>query len=717
MKSDMQRLHALYKGVTDTTAEVREECTKLLQEQKDLLQYAERLRYHLSFFDEADRLEHRLSTPHASATHSFLLSDEFGPMLARLEECLSYVNHHLDFKDARKYRARFKQLHLKVLNSVKAHCTATLKDAAAHVMQQKTESRLADLRSGSVSAGAASSAQAFVEFRTAAKTLRPIIRDTESRTKSKPYRVLLNQCLQTYYTQRDVLLREDVERYIAWLAKEHSLGDMARMACSYLIEICTLEFQLFHDFFSPSPSSSQLLDSLLQRLCGTLYTLMRPIVIQQTEIDALCDVIAILKFEVLDQQIVPRGESMAQLATVVERILKDLQERLAYRAQMFVRDRIEAFVPSDDDLDYPARLTRQHTKSLTLSSSASVVADGGDSDNDADENKSNDTDKNEKKSKNQVNQTNMEVHDPYATWYVTLERTLLCLSKLYRCLEESVFRYVAQHTVSLCTSSLLYASGKIAERAGKCDGYLFLIKNLLILREQISPFEVDFAIAEQTLDLSHMTDLIPSLLRSSSSIRNLRSFLAVVERNEPKIQWRSTDSKRNMEKELKMACEQFISYETHALLGDLLELVKELMGGRSATTSPSSENGKGLGMPRARSALCALLSQLVPQDDDDDDDGDDDDDDDSESKKQEGGSDGTQRLSSKMRELMRKMHLYLANPVTEKILLKPIKKNLSDASQSLTRLVEDMDTSDDEGRAILDATTRLQRLVATDFVL
>jgi len=73
-------------------------------------------------------------------------------------------------------------------------------------------------------------------------------------------------------------------------------------------------------------------------------------------------------------------------------------------------------------------------------------------------------------------------------WYVTLERTLGCLSKVFRVVEPTVFEQLAQEAVAACTFTLLDASKRIGKKATLDDGDLFLIKHLLLLREQISPF-------------------------------------------------------------------------------------------------------------------------------------------------------------------------------------------------------------------------------------
>ena len=42
----------------------------------------------------------------------------------------------------------------------------------------------------------------------------------------------------------------------------------------------------------------------------------------------------------------------------------------------------------------------------------------------------------------------------YASWYPPVQQTLLCLSKLYRCVEGRVFAGLAQDAVSSCTKAV-----------------------------------------------------------------------------------------------------------------------------------------------------------------------------------------------------------------------------------------------------------------------
>jgi hypothetical protein len=67
-------------------------------------------------------------------------------------------------------------------------------------------------------------------------------------------------------------------------------------------------------------------------------------------------------------------------------------------------------------------------------------------------------------------------------WYPPVRRTLVCLSKLYRCLEREIFQGLSQEALTACMSSVSRAATQISAKKKPMDGQLFEVKHLLILR-------------------------------------------------------------------------------------------------------------------------------------------------------------------------------------------------------------------------------------------
>lgn len=71
-----------------------------------------------------------------------------------------------------------------------------------------------------------------------------------------------------------------------------------------------------------------------------MYDTLRPKLIHETNIDFLCELVDILKVEVLGEQLSRRSESLAGLHPTFERILADVHERLTFRARTHIHDEV-----------------------------------------------------------------------------------------------------------------------------------------------------------------------------------------------------------------------------------------------------------------------------------------------------------------------------------------------------------------------------------------
>jgi hypothetical protein len=234
--------------------------------------------------------------------------------------------------------------------------------------------------------------------------LKPLSEEIEKRREnSKEYQLLLEDCHNCYFVQRQILLNSIINSNVALVCRQsNDLCIMTRNGCIYLLGVCHNEYQLYQHFFS-TPTTT--LTYLLEGFSSSLYESFRPIFIRSHNIEMLCSLVYMLKSEIINEQLVTRGKSVEAFKPIVDRMLQDVQERLTFLAQTYIRDEITGYVPSPADLNYPEKLSESDTGASSSTSSAT--------------------------SSNNNNNTMMPFKSLYRTWFPTLERTLVCLSKLY----------------------------------------------------------------------------------------------------------------------------------------------------------------------------------------------------------------------------------------------------------------------------------------------
>ncbi|KAF3843197.1 hypothetical protein F7725_002046 [Dissostichus mawsoni] len=614
----LDSLQKQYLFVSNKTGTLHEACEQLLKEQSELVDLAESIQQKLSYFNELENINTKLNSPTLSVN-----SEGFIPMLSKLDDCIEYVSSNPNFKDYPVYLAKFKQCLSKAMHFMKIHIVNTMQNLTSQL------------------------------------TKRSLIEQIEQRAEKIPeYHQLLDEIHQCYLDQRDLLLSPSITSTITDLTKQNSKDHCAlvRSGCAFMVHVCQDEHQLYNEFFSkPTPA----LDELLEKLCLSLYDVLRPLIIHIIHLETLSELCSILKNEMLEDHVHNNASQLGSFDGLVKQMLEDVQERLVYRTHIYIQTDITGYNPAPGDLAYPDKLEMMERIAQSLKEEQmkqmSQEAMFSDVQLESPDGRRNSNAGNVEASRLQSSISPADLH---GMWYPTVRRTLVCLSKLYRCIDRAVFQGLSQEALSACIQSLLKATDIILKNKTQIDGQLFLIKHLLIVREQIAPFHTDFAIKEISLDLKKTRDAAFKILNPKAVPKffRLNSHNAILEfllEGTPEIKEHYIDSKKDVDRHLKFSCEQFIQQQTQIFVGNLEEFLTKV----AALKTMAIQGGPTYSLSQQPWAQPAKINDIVM---------------------------ATYRvMKSKLPSTLQSMSLYLSNRDTEFILFKPVRNNIQQVFQRL----------------------------------
>lgn len=405
---------------------------------------------------------------------------------------------------------------------IRTYVTQALLTATEQVLNPKTGSTAKEQLKIGEKTSEAAFALYYGKFQASSIKIRKVINLVERRYERNPeYENLLSELHQFYLSQRATIMSSGVENSIKDLCAKHK-GDhcaLFRASCTFLVHICQDEYRLFYQFFSV-PSSQ--LTSYLEGLCTILYDSIRPFIVHINHLETLAEICSILRVEMLDEHVAQNPEALEAFGQSIQQMLEDVQERLIFRAHMYLQTDIQQYNPSGGDLAYPEKLEMMESIAQQLQESQQTLkrADS-------------------RSSMLSITSTEVEQHfksrtgnspaDLHGMWYPTVRRTLVCLSRMYRCVDRPIFQGLSQEALSYCIQSLATAAQAISSKKSSIDGRLFEIKHLLILREQIAPFRVDFTMKETSLDFSKVKTAAYELLQKRKQLFALGTNNALLE--------------------------------------------------------------------------------------------------------------------------------------------------------------------------------------------
>jgi hypothetical protein len=255
---------------------------------------------------------------------------------------------------------------------------------------------------------------------------------------------------------------------------------------------------------------------------------------------------------------------------------------------------------------------------------------------------------------------------------------------------------LAREAVGLCTDALKAAAQQVTAqgRGDPSDGNLFLVKHLLILREQLTPFDINFSQLRRKLDFSTTRQALAKFWRGAPgasifSLSRNNALLELARVGLPSVDEHMVDAKHDLEDALKRACTRFIAHTTTELVEPLTALLAKsqaFTGDDNDSSSSSGGGGSGGGnsnqlraqafasADRVRAALQDTVERCgggqVKATNGDDGGG-------SSSSSGGGGNNDEEEVGSVLLCALDKMALFLDSPVTRGILFKPVQRKVA----------------------------------------
>ncbi|BFZ59224.1 Golgi transport complex subunit 3 [Saitoella coloradoensis] len=471
--------------INSRTSTFQQQCEALLDSQTRLTDTADAISMNLQPFTSLDFFMRKLNAPGAD----FVTAPDFAQMLAELDDSLRYMDDKSDFLDSGAYKSRLRHCMTRAMTLIRVYFVNKVKELGSDVQRQLAAPGVSDTTRATL---------VYTKFRVLGPHLAPLVEHISIRARThQEYNALLGECFDYYFGLRRQLVNPSVTKRVADINAAHKdLVSFARSAIGYIKTICVDEHDLFRTFTRQNGDDS--LKAYLQGICAAILEHLKPRAAKERSLNELCELCTFIQSqyhqgregeEVNPFDIIKGSNPEYQNASkgpdfkvLFQPALVDIQRQIILRVRTAISKDIQNYTPTDTDLDYPNNL-------INTSSSASVPLTPS----------------------TPMPKTPKIVEWDYARspvlgdetkdyldtgsfvqgWYPTMRNAIALLSRTHQILSSRYFDNLAHEIVRACITSLVKAFTLISTKHSPIDGHLFLIKHLLILKDQVSAFDIN----------------------------------------------------------------------------------------------------------------------------------------------------------------------------------------------------------------------------------
>jgi len=710
-----------YAFVEEKSNSLHTACQSLMTEQEQLSRYSQDVTSRLTYYNEVEGLAEKLGTPSFS-----IHSDYFAEALNKIDNCVTFLAQEKPgYANSAAYVVRYRAALSRALGIIRDYVRTSFTEATAASS------------ANSLLTSDDTFALFYGKFKAQVPKVEHAISLVEARDNLDPsnalhgeYNSALQDCQAVYFNCRNQLLWPSVRATVSKLGLDYRGNHcgLMRAGCSLLLHVSEDENRLFKQFFKRG-EDSEFFRGFLDGLCVLFYDTVRPLIVSLQHLETLSELTSILRTEMLEHCSPPTSSTRQSTAVktptspsstlpssqapphlrsfeaMVGQMLQDVQERLIFRSHVYIRSDIAEYRPHPGDLSYPEKLEMMEAIQDSLNNSKNAEQA-------AVRQRCGSTSSSVSVASMEVANINSNGHtnstsssspvDLHGMWYPTVRRSLVCLSRLYRCLELEIFQGLAQEVLNACTGSLQLASSLISERKGLTNGQLFLIKHLLILREQMTPFQVQLAVTEHSLDFTKLKTAALNLLSPSSTpspaaaaagnslhppppipksaLPSQNAIIKyLIEGAIPEVKEHCVDSRRELDQRLKRACEKFIGNSVEEMVGPLKALTEKIKNFRFKEPQAKLSTNPW-GQPET-------VRDVVTQ--------------------------SQRNIKKRFPAIQRSLRLYLCNKETEFILFRPIRNDVTTAFMVLIQLLTSEFTEEERVIVALPSQEQVAMLLAS----
>lgn len=568
--------------------------------------------------------------------------------------------------------------------------------------------------------------------------LKTILMGLQERSASnQDYAKLLRDCYAMHCEVRLSLTKGPVLAHLK-SQRGHALPAVLRAGCSFLLHIAQLEIQIFEQLFplsspldtttkTPASHQQQVIASalapLMDSLCSMLYDMLRPGFVALRNVDELCDLASIVRREVLEDSVptaeneyhhhvlhhakkqqhilggtssggggsgssgmllggkehLQRSTASLLLDPVMRRCVADVQEKIAFRSHGYLRENISGFVPGNQDLEYPACLMSETGVQQAATGDASDGNAGAPDDPAASTTTTTST--------TSTTSTSHSLHTE--GWYPPIQRALHLLARLYQELPADSFVGLAHEAIVGASAAVrdaarliagqqqqqqqrppVSATAMVSSLPQSLHAQLFSVKQLLTLREGIAPFHADYSVIERDLDFAQVRESLQRTVAGRLPLFSFSSRNAVVQlmsSGAPRLAENQSDARRDLDRQLKLACEAVIMDVTKMAVEPVLTFLTKVTAVTAMMLPSPGESGRedAQQVKALKDHAFASVERVA-----------------------EVVAAMHKGVGRELVDAAAALKLYLPSVATQDALLKPIKANVVEAHDQLSRLIE-----------------------------